>query len=337
MDSTEKLVFEKLTPLDDHDIGIYKSAIDFAFEHSDIRNIAISGAYGAGKSSVLASYEKAYPGRKFIHISLAHFQNLDEADGITGHNADANAKLKSDASGSPKTIRESLLEGKILNQLIHQIPADKIPQTNFRVKKSISKREPIIHTFLIALFIIALFRILFFDQWSSMVCSLPEVLRASLVLSTTPTAEFVSGVLCVLIAAYFLYRVVYIQENKNIFRKLSIQGNEIEIFEDSEDSFFDKYLNEVLYLFENADADVIVFEDMDRFDASEIFERLREINTLANIQRIKDGKQPLRFFYLLRDDIFVSKDRTKFFDLIIPIVPVVDSSNSYDYFLLGTL
>lgn len=333
MDSTEKLVFEKLTPLDDHDIGIYKSAIDFAFEHSDIRNIAISGAYGAGKSSVLASYEKAYPGRKFIHISLAHFQNLDEADGITGHNADANAMLKSDASGSPKIIRESLLEGKILNQLIHQIPADKIPQTNFRVKKSISKREPIVHTFLIALFIVALFRILFFDQWSSMVCSLPEVLRALLVFSTTPTAEFVSGVLCVSIAAYFLYRVVYIQENKNIFRKLSIQGNEIEIFEDSEDSFFDKYLNEVLYLFENADADVIVFEDMDRFDASEIFERLREINTLANIHRIKDGKQPLRFFYLLRDDIFVSKDRTKFFDLIVPIVPVVDSSNSYDQFI----
>ena len=142
-----------------------------------------------------------------------------------------------------------------------------------------------------------------------MVCSLPEVLRASLVFSTTPTAEFVSGVLCVSIAAYFLYRVVYIQENKNIFRKLSIQGNEIEIFEDSEDSFFDKYLNEVLYLFENADADVIVFEDMDRFDASEIFERLREINTLANIQRIKDGKQPLRFFYLLRDDICVGLQR----------------------------
>ena len=74
-----------------------------------------------------------------------------------------------------------------------------------------------------------------------MVCSLPEVLKASLLFSTTPTAEFVSGVLCVSIAAYFLYRVVYIQENKNIFRKLSIQGNEIEIFEDSEDSFFDKY------------------------------------------------------------------------------------------------
>lgn len=32
-------------------------------------------------------------------------------------------------------VKESVLEGKILNQLIHQIPSDKIPQTNFRVKK----------------------------------------------------------------------------------------------------------------------------------------------------------------------------------------------------------
>jgi hypothetical protein len=35
----------------------------------------------------------------------------------------------------------------------------------------------------------------------------------------------------------------------------------------------------------------------------------------------------------LRDDIFISKDRTKFFDYIIPIVPVMDSSNSYEQFL----
>ena len=123
---------------------------------------------------------------------------------------------------------------------------------------------------------------------------------------------------------------IKIQKNKNVFRKLNLQGNEIEIFEESDDSYFDKYLNEVLYLFENADADVIVFEDMDRFNANRIFERLREVNTLANIQLQKENKKVLRFFYLLRDDIFTSKDRTKFFDYIIPVVPVVDGSNSYD-------
>jgi hypothetical protein len=105
------------------------------------------------------------------------------------------------------------------------------------------------------------------------------------------------------------------------------------------------------------ETDVIVFEDMDRFNASRIFERLCEVNTLVNIQRQKKQQSkkklkkkshekeeiepqeehskytPLRFFYLLRDDIFISKDRTKFFDYIIPIVPVVDSSNSYEQFI----
>ena len=130
-----------------------------------------------------------------------------------------------------------------------------------------------------------------------------------------------------------VYGLIKIQKNKNIFRKVNLQGNEIEIFEENDESYFDKYLNEVLYLFENTDADVIVFEDMDRFDANKIFERLREVNTLANIQLRKENKKVLRFFYLLRDDIFVSKDRTKFFDYIIPVVPVLDGSNSYDQFI----
>lgn len=41
-------------------------------------------------------------------------------------------------------------------------------------------------------------------------------------------------------------------------------------------------------------------------------------------------KKQLRFFYLLRDDIFENKDHTKFFDYIMPVVPVLDSSNSYN-------
>ena len=123
--------------------------------------------------------------------------------------------------------------------------------------------------------------------------------------------------------------------NNNIFKKISLQGNEIELDKERDDSYFDKYLNEVLYLFENVDADVIVFEDIDRFNSVSIFERLHEINTLVNIQRIKknDASEPLRFFYLMRDDIFTTKDRTKFFDFIIPVVPIVDSSNSYDQFV----
>ena len=67
---------------------------------------------------------------------------------------------------------------------------------------------------------------------------------------------------------------------------------------------------------------------MDRYNNNYIFEKLREINTLINSKVEKD--RIVRFVYLLKDDTFSSKDRTKFFDFIIPVIPVVDSSNSYN-------
>lgn len=173
-----------------------------------------------------------------------------------------------------------------------------------------------------------------FEVWKKYVNALPNNLfKTILTISTHPYVLIGSGITMVIIFSTILYKLIRTQKNKNVFRKLNLQGNEIEIFEESDDSYFDKYLNEVLYLFENADADVIVFEDMDRFNVNRIFERLREVNTLANIQLQKEENRILRFFYLLRDDIFDSKDRTKFFDYIVPVIPVVDSSNSYDQFI----
>ena len=309
-----KYQFERLTPIDNMDLDVYGEAIDYVFDNSDIKNVAISGAYSAGKSSVLASYKKKHSNLRFLHISLAHFKSPGQED--------------------EAEVKESVLEGKILNQLIHQIPSEKIPQTNFRVKKKVNKKSVIRLTIGAVLFLVSTIYFFCFDMWKNYLSSLPDNwFKTILTPSTHQYALMVDGVLMVALLSFVVYRLISIQKNKNIFRKLNLKGNEIEIFEESDDSYFDKYLNEVLYLFENADADVIVFEDMDRFNANKIFERLREVNTLANIQLQKESKKVLRFFYLLRDDIFVSKDRTKFFDYIIPVVPVVDSSNSYDQFI----
>ncbi len=313
-----KYKFERLTPTDNVDLEVYEEAIDYVFDNPDVRNIAISGAYSAGKSSILASYKKKHKDKRFLHVSLAHFQSPNEKEEAT-------------------EVKESVLEGKILNQLIHQIPSEKIPQTNFRVKKRIRTASIINKTLEIIFLLIAVVYFIFFDSWKSYVSSLPvNWLKSILELSVHPYALMVDGIIIITLASFLIYGLIKIQKNRNIFRKLNLQGNEIEIFEESDDSYFDKYLNEVLYLFENVDADVIVFEDMDRFNANKIFERLREVNALVNIQLQKETKKDkriLRFFYLLRDDIFVSKDRTKFFDYIIPVVPVVDSSNSYDQFI----
>ena len=329
--------FEKLTPNDEVDISVYDEAMEFVFDNSDITNIAISGAYGAGKSSVIDSYKKKHTDKKFMHISLAHFESSDIKD-------------------ETDVIDETMIEGKILNQLIHQIPVSKIPQTNFRVKKEISK----LHIFKIAVLFYLMIGSLVFISFSGKIQSFVKSLSKSNlknVLGFITDKNAVIFAVGVLIVSVFIcvYNIVKIQEYKKLFHKVTVQGNSIEIFEDKDDSYFDKYLNEVLYLFEQVDVEGIVFEDIDRFDSNIIFERLREVNNLTNVQKYNKFRKvsnkkciklinrilnrniikykPIRFFYLLRDDIFVTKDRTKFFDYIIPIVPVLDGSNSYDQFI----
>lgn len=317
--------FERLTPINDIELKVYEDAINYVFENQDIKNVAISGAYSAGKSSVLESYKKKHSELKFLHISLAHFHSPDLEETEYADQKDHEEKGR---------VKESVLEGKILNQLIHQIPSDKISQTNFRVKRKIKRLDIAKSTVIILMLVLMILYFVFFKSWGNYVLSLPDnILKSILSFTISQYSLLISGIILTILLGIVIYGVVKIQKNKNVFRKLNFQGNEIEIFEESNDSYFDKYLNEVLYLFENAEVDAIVFEDMDRFNLNSIFERLREVNTLVNIRLQKDNKKIIRFFYLLRDDIFVSKDRTKFFDYIIPVVPVLDSSNSYDQFL----
>jgi len=101
--------FQKLTPTNKANIEIYSEAIDFVFKDAELKNIALSGAFGAGKSSVIESYKSKNRRKKFMNISLAYFEPSDNE--------------KVDSSGGKKeesaqTTKENVLEGKILNQLI---------------------------------------------------------------------------------------------------------------------------------------------------------------------------------------------------------------------------
>ena len=386
--------FQKLTPINTANIEIYEDAIDFVFNNNDLKNVALSGAYSAGKSSVLESYKTKHKDKKFLHISLAHFESIDTAASIQKPNdtGTKNANVEDDTkdgkiNGEP-IVKESVLEGKILNQLIHQIHPKRIPQTNFRIKRRVSFIKLASISLLFATISLAVIYLIFFNSWSDYVNSFSVGwIKEILLLTTSNGFRLISGVFCILAVTVLVYNLIKMQINKGFVKRLGTDKLEIEIFEKSDDSYFDKYLNEVLYLFDRSKADVIVFEDMDRYNVNRIFERLREVNTLINVQRCeraeskfirkfihfiddiarklieikplkwfrnkapslrkkpkaesqpqkykksKNTYKPLRFFYLLKDDIFVSKDRTKFFDYIIPIIPVVDSSNSYEQFL----
>lgn len=319
---SETIKYQKLTPNTDIDLKGYDKAFDFVFKNNDVKNIAISGPYGSGKSSLIESYKKTY-GKKhsFMRISLAHFRGNE--------NDETGEEFPDDAEkDSPKKLsEEAVLEGKIINQLIHQVPSEKIEQTSFKVKNKINIRDIISIAALIFLFVFGLILIMFSTQLEDWTNSFSDGAFKILLSSVFGRYnQLAAGMIVIAASSLFIFKLVKAQKYKNLFKKINVNGNEIEIFENQDDSYFDKYLNEILYLFENVEQDVVVFEDLDRYDSVEIFERLHEINDLINI---KKADKPIRFFYLIRDDMFLNKDRTKFFDFIIPVVPVIDSSNSY--------
>lgn len=305
MTENKKYRFEKLTPKKDIDnLEFYEEALDFALFDNDVRNVAITGIYGAGKSSILESYKntkKSISKNQYLHISLANFKKTSTTP-----------EQVSEGQQTDSNIENKILEGKILNQILHQIDPKMVPQSIFQLKRTIKWIDIIIPTLFIVLFIVNTWYL-----WGS---------------SQEDSDYELNIILLIIQISIIVYNLVKMQLNKKIFKKLSIRSanvqSDIEVFKDSEESYFDKYLDDVIYLFSNTEAKVIVFEDIDRFDNNIIFAKLKEINTLVNNHKTAGDK--ITFIYMLRDDMFLSKDRTKFFDFIIPVIPFVNSSNSYD-------
>lgn len=77
--------------------------------------------------------------------------------------------------------------------------------------------------------------------------------------------------------------------------------------------------------------DVVIIEDLDRFDTTDIFLKLRELNQLINESKIV-GRH-ISFIYAIKDDMFKNEERTKFFDYITTVIPVINPSNSKDILL----
>jgi len=73
MDTT-KYKFRKLTPVRDVELNVYADSLDYVFRDDDLKNVAITGPYSSGKSSMLETYKDTHKDKRFIHISLAHFE-----------------------------------------------------------------------------------------------------------------------------------------------------------------------------------------------------------------------------------------------------------------------
>jgi YobI-like P-loop NTPase len=314
-DSSEKRSFEchfkSLAPTDDADKnGKYSEALKWAINEASIRNIAVTGPFGAGKTSVLKTFEKRNPDIKVLNISLASFSK-----GLSGKEPNHDAKEREDE----KRQKEYLIEKSILQQIIYKETNKALPMSRFERLSKISTwhRWLKVVAFALSILLVLLFLKLDSETIADALKSIPEL-------------GFVYQLAILIIASIIIYGLVSslreLLKNKRV-NKISLLKGDIELSEKTGASILNLHIDEIIYFFEETDYQVVVFEDLDRFDGVEIFTKLREINTLLN-QSKQLGNKKIVFIYAVKDDIFDEISRTKFFDFIVPVIPIVHLSNS---------
>lgn len=315
--------FNSLSPIDNADTdGHYSKALLWALQNrkaKDIKNIALTGPYGSGKSSILRTFEKNNDDEDlvFLNISLATFkEELISSDAGNPDDKGAGVSSKNDA-----VLR--LIELSILQQIFYHEEDHNIPDSRFKKTRSFSKGR--VWNLTIGLFLFS----------TSLIYQLyPDLLKKLLRWEYGPIFEGILhySTLVFIIAGGFLLILKGIRPLRSIqLKKFNFQDAEFGIDESISKSILNDHLDEILYFFEVTSYTVVVIEDLDRFRQTEIFTKLRELNQLINYS--KKTKRFVAFVYAVRDDMFQDKDRTKFFDFIIPVIPVINSSNSNEKFL----
>lgn len=320
--------------------AVYFRAIKAALEWTGddtVRNIALTGSYGVGKSSILRQVATD-PTLKVIQVSLS---TLGFGSDIgTARANDIAPSEDSDQKANPlRETKTNQIQKEIVKQLLYTQMPEKMPGSRYRRTSAFRwKRE--------ALFALAagipIALAFFLLGWTAQLSALFTVPADWAIAANAGVAA---------IAALFVFAVRYVTHNKLRIASVSTGAATIQLSAAS-DTYFDEYLDEIVYFFEVVDADIIIFEDIDRFEDAHIFETLRELNTILNGAKQLDGRT-IRFLYAIKDSIFeelgtraareaaagpdapdkplsdaamlevARANRTKFFDLVIPVVPFI--------------
>jgi uncharacterized membrane protein (DUF485 family) len=271
-----------------------------------VKEIAITAPYSGGKSSFINTYMRLNPYHKYTCISLGAFTD---------------DKPKNGGEGDTTCINK--VEKSIVQQILYKTDSESAPNSRFR---KIIKSHP--------------------NYFNTISSSISFVILgiAIAIMSYIPEyslkhifSEFIKNGI---ITSFSLVLIIYvtsililsIKDAFKIFPKFDLSKfnplkGEVAFEQRSNDSVFNIYLEEIIYYFSKTKSDVVFFEDLDRFERSDIFVQLKELNKLINDSA--DVKQSVRFIYALKDDVFKGASRTKFFDAIIPIIPITNKSNSF--------
>lgn len=326
--------YEALTPsiIEPQESSTYTDALNFACSRGDIRNIAVTGAYGAGKSSVLRTWKECPDNDlRIMTVSLADFE-MQSASRPKAEPADKEGNTSA-ADDKKAAAEEKTIEYSILQQLLYKEKKSALPYSRIeRITDISSFQVARVAADLLLILIVMLAGLLcLFPEYVSNKLSLPGMISQYLI-DRTAWRLVLAGVL--LFTALFmsvrkLHRIGLFDRRVSV-DKIDMLKGAIST-RPSSPSLLNVYIDEIVYFFEQTGHNVVIFEDLDRHNDGAIFIKLREINQIINNTRPDD--EPVRFIYAVRDGLFSTAEaRTKFFDFVIPVIPVMDSENAAEHF-----
>lgn len=300
-----KPAFEPLSPVDvtDDKIAVYESELINALRTPEVRNIAITGGYGAGKSSLIKSFVRRHPEYRCAFVSLAAFEG--------------EAPLQ-EQSDDEKSAAQDAIEGTIVQQLLYSVQARNVPGTRLRRITYAAKSKVVMVA--LGAFVAGLSYLRLMPAWPRLLPNLSSEIQwiPAVVAKLALAAGVIAGI-------YWIFRVLSNLRLQEVsFKGVKWDGG-------SSVSVLHKHVDELIHLFEMVPTDIVFVEDLDRFKDRSPFIRLREINFILNSS--VGIRHPVRFVYALNDELFGRDDKSKFFDIAIPVVPIINSDNTRDMFV----
>lgn len=289
-------------------IAPYTTRLKEAIDQKGITNIALTGIYGSGKSTILQTFQYyLYPTNyRYINISLASFKDNKQAK--PNENDDF----------------ERQLEISILQQIFYNVKPSRIPDSRFKRIINLSSQRLFVFSFSLVIWLLSifvLFKFGYIDNLNPSTWHFSQNMDWSVFFITFIFSSiFFAGI------GYFSRIIIRLFTNSKI-NKLNIKG-EVELGNEIDTSVFNEHLEEIIYFFQRTKYNVLIIEDLDRFNTTDIFTKLREINILLNKSELLHGLE-INFIYAIRDEIFIDKtERVKFFEYIIPVIPFINQSNA---------
>lgn len=339
--------------------GVYVDALEQGLRTPGVRNIALTGPYGTGKSSVLAELSDRHPDR-VIELSLS---SVGEEPAAAGEKTDLTSTVT------------NRIQKEIVKQILYRDPPSRTRGSRFRRLAPLRFWHELPVALLGGLLLLGM---LFLTGGSRVLVAVGDG-------KPVPLTVAYLTLWLILAAAWLLIR--YASYGRLSLEKLTAGPATVSLT-GQPTSYFDQYIDEIVFSFEQTGRDVVVFEDLDRFRDVHIFESLRALNTLLNaaaqVQQRRRQERPSRrpgsprrssmppapwprdvvFIYALRDSVFERlgrtvddsspkegdeaptpppsaaagtdaaeeevqlANRTKFFDLVVPVVPFITHRNA---------